>query len=99
MGFIGENAKGSTLGTRKLLKKLDQNFWLMAILKFRVILGQITPRVICQHEFVKFGKKARFLRRIFRFVRLFSSRAREENKMTKSSMDFFLGTNLVPNGK
>ena len=61
--------------------------------------GRVTPRRFPSARCVKFGKKASFLRRIFRYARDFSSRTREENKMTATSMDLFLGTNLVPNGK
>jgi len=39
--FIGENTKGSALGTRKLPKKFDQNFSCMGMCKLHVILSRV----------------------------------------------------------
>ena len=38
--FVGENAKGSALGTRKPLKRLDRNFCCIGLLKLHVILSR-----------------------------------------------------------
>jgi len=44
LDFVAENAKGSALGTRKLLKKLDQNFYCIGLLKLHVVLGRTAAK-------------------------------------------------------